>query len=276
MEQLVSETKRIASIFLDALAKTLRSLDQDDRNLIKFANGLLYFIDERIDSILYLTETGRLWDAEIIMRAFTEATIRILFVCYTDAEERERRLNEYWNDLAEINSLKQSNKAKKLLDEIKSESIIRKGIAPLVLAEERETYLRKKWPKKKRQFINRKWSFSEIIFSLGKFMSERFNTTIITSAVHNYGLSSHLIHADETGIGFLVDRLQRPKSEGELLATGHACRLLSDVLAYIFIIGEALSFAMSFDKTSLGKIHELADPLFEKFNERQKEFFKTQ
>lgn len=89
-------------------------------------------------------------------------------------------------------------------------------------------------------------------------------------------MSSHLIHADESGLTLLWDRNHRPEEEGEKLAIAHACKLLSDSLSYLFLIWYALVSALGLDKTELNDVYEEAKLLLQQFGMKEEEFWLMQ
>jgi hypothetical protein len=124
--------------------------------------------------------------------------------------------------------------------------------------------------------LEQKWSFSEIIFSLESSMGEDKGGTFIRSTLHNYALSSHLIHADESGLSLLWDRNHRPDEEREKLETAHMCRMLSDSLSYLFLVWSALAEVLKLDRGELNNAHQEAAPLFQQFHVGEEDFYQTQ
>ncbi|MDT4956136.1 MAG: hypothetical protein QOJ02_4274 [Acidobacteriota bacterium] len=135
MNLLINESVRIFSICRDKLWSLLEEKRVDYPELINFAHAQLYFIGDRSQSLVLLIQNGRLWDAEIIMRPIMEATIRILFVCYSSESERFERINEFWSDFSDVNDLKRSERAKMLIQRLGSTRANDIGIKPLILKE---------------------------------------------------------------------------------------------------------------------------------------------
>jgi hypothetical protein len=276
MHELINETVRVFSLCRDGLWSTLEENRDTDPGLVNFVHAQSYFIGDRSQSLVILIQNGRLWDAEIIMRTIMEATIHILFVCYTHEDERGQKIREFWSDLAEINDLKRSEKAKIILQRIGSNRSTEMGIKPLVLTEDEEKALRDKWPKKRRQSLEQKWSFTEIVFFLESNMHESRGGELIRSTLHNYALSSHLIHADETALSLLWDRNHRAPEEQEKLISAHASRLLSDSLTFMFVVWSAVLDVFRLEKSQLNSIFGEAKALFQQFHKEEDLFWRTQ
>lgn len=276
MHPLIKESVRVFSTCRNGLQSLLEEKKSEQPELINFIHAQLYFIGERSQTVVLLIQGGRLWDAEIIMRPIMEATIRILFVCYSDESERPQRIGEFWESFSEINDLKRSDRAKMLVQRFGSIRANDIGIKPLILEEEKEKELRDKWPKRLRQALEQKWSFSEVIFFLESNMGKKKSGAFIRSTLHSYAMSSHLIHADESALSLLWDRNHRPDDEREKLEVAHACRLLSDSISYLFLVWNAVLGVFGLDEAELNAVYGQAQLLFKQFDAKGEEFWLTQ
>lgn len=129
---------------------------------------LINFIISRLETVTVLTTSDRLWDAEIVLRSALEMFVKFMFITTAKGEEMEQRINEYWNLLSEMSSIKQSKQAKMNLEFFGESEIHRLAYSPLILSENLEQELRKKWSKQDRQRLEQKWSFSEIVLSISR------------------------------------------------------------------------------------------------------------
>ena len=129
----------------------------------KMVFPIITFILERIDTVIELAERYKIWDAEIVLRSAIETFTKLMYIATASKEEKEQRIDEFWNSLAEINSLKMSEQAKKNLKIFGNSEIHRIAYLPLILPDKIEAELREKWPRKKRQEVEKRWSFTEII-----------------------------------------------------------------------------------------------------------------
>ena len=109
---------------------------------------IIEFIISRIETIIFLITNDRLWDAEIILRSALETFIKLLFITTSSGEEREKRINEYWYSLAEVNSLTMSEQGKRNLKYFGDSELHRVAYLPLILSDEEEKLLRDKWSRK--------------------------------------------------------------------------------------------------------------------------------
>lgn len=213
------------------------------------------FIIDRLGTVTDLTVQGRLSDAEIILRSALETLIKFVFITTApDKEEQNNRLREFWNDLAEVNSIKQSEQAKKNLIHLGESDTHRLAYTPNVLTEQEELKLRKKWSKTDRQKLEQKWSFSEIIRSLSKNYRGRPMEMFITLS-HCYRMASHVTHGDETGILIIQERNSRTQEEQNKVNFAHYLRLLSDGLTYCTTISVETMHFLKLDPSSFIKNH---------------------
>jgi hypothetical protein len=236
--------------------------------VVETLDALLYFSAERIDSMLILADHGQLWDAEIVERSLQEATIEMLFICLTDPAERQKRVKEFWQDLREIGTLKHSKRAREMLDILDDERL-RDPLKPLILDDDEEKELAEKWPQKRRKVLEQKWSFSEMLRDLDGFFAHRADVPFMRVTLHNYGISSHLIHADETALGVIVDRLSREPGEQEVMVVAHFLRILTDAFWFTAMSCIAVRHALGVTSNSIQSIVDDLTPIFNRMHQLQ-------
>ena len=218
--------------FRKSFIETVNKLNQEMVILLsnkndEFSNinkNLHTFIHKRIDSLLILIQHDCLWDADIILRPIAEASVKINFIACGNEIERNNKATEFWTDLAEINKLKRSNQTKDLLQatDLKNEYL-----SAVILSEEEENRLKSKWTKSERQKIEQPWSYNEMI----KTIAKQTQKNEILCLARNFTQSSHLIHADETALGVIHDRIKRDEIDKEYQMNLHEIRLFSDCLS---------------------------------------------
>lgn len=218
-----SFTETIYSIHLDICELTLRT-DDDFFNLLR---AYYSFIHERTQTLFLLVQNDCLWDADIILRPIAECTVKFAYVSSFDETKRLQKANEFWEDLAEINRLKQSNQAKLIAELTNIDSNF---LTDQILSEEEEKIMSEKWTKQTRQKKEQPWSYNEMI----KTISINYEFKEILGLARNFTQSSHLIHADETALGVINDRENRPAEQKEALMNLHEVRLLSDCVSFYF------------------------------------------
>jgi hypothetical protein len=229
---------------------------------------IVNFIIDRLEAVSQLITEYRVWDAEIVMRSVIETTVKYLFIVTADKEERNKRLDEYWNSLAEVNSLKMSEQAKKNLAHMGNIETHRLAYSPMLLPEEIELQLRSKWTNAERKRLEQKWSFTEMVNALSKnYRGHALNEFIVIT--HSYRMGSHVTHGDETGIGIIRERDSRSPFDRELAYFTHYLRILSDINAFCGLVAKETvnteSIAGIYELTEKYHAELFKDPVYDKF-----------
>ncbi len=210
----------------------IASAREQDPEVVDCVHALCAFVGDRATALLWLAQGGFLWDAEILTRPIQEGTMRALFLCIAPNGERQRRVEEFYEELSELHDLKQSERVKLVLDRFPHDEDLAQGLSALLLGQEKERALREKWPRKQRHALEQKWSFFEMIADSEKYLESIGVIMPLSTAMHSYGMSSHLIHADEVGLGLVWDRAQRSIAERDALELSHMSRIISDIFSY--------------------------------------------
>lgn len=163
---------------------------------------LVEYIMDRASSMHQLIRLNKIDDAGIIYRSLLEVFMKALYIVTSKSDEiYNERSNEYWVVLKEIETLRESDKAKIL---VKSERIsFGKVVFPgfiLSVEEEEEMKQRPSWSNRKyRTDIKNRWSYS----SLSKDIANDDNVTQFVPLElldNDYKMMSHAAHGDEKGI----------------------------------------------------------------------------
>jgi hypothetical protein len=251
----------------DEIMGLFDSADYKTNEFTANAYNIVKYIGERSITVTILLQDNMLWDAQILMRPVQEAAMKICFLCNCTPEEQQERLKEYLHDLKEINSLKQSRIAKNLVAAFKDDKSFQLPFLPLILDSKEEEILQAKWTAKKRKQLEQKWSFSEMIKEQANKMKEI--ELQFTSLAHPYKMSSHLIHADETGIGIIAERSLRSVEEQEIIEMAHFCGLITDSVNYLIVCGYALCIYFKKDPKIFHEISKELTPIYEEIELHQ-------
>jgi hypothetical protein len=181
------------------------------------------------ESALVLIANKRLWDCEMLIRSIMEGTYKFMYLSSGTEIERNKKFDEFWIELPEINNIKRNKRAQELLE------LIRNGrqdnlnfIRDIILDEETILELSGKYPRKYRKEIEHRWSFGEIV----KVLTENDFFKSLNGSFHGYGISSHIVHQDADAATLMYDRNSREDSRREAMELAHGCRLIADVLVY--------------------------------------------
>jgi hypothetical protein len=242
-----------------------------------FSSRHFSFCIERINSILLLLQHNSLWDAEILARPLIECTVRLCYVCYAPAGLQTELIQEYDRSLYEINRLEQSERAKKTAVSDYPSDGLDDTRNPSILSEDAENHLRSLWPKSKRQALKQKWSFSEMVRQLGLWTKPHFRGELFSPFIFSYGISSHLIHADESGMGVVQNRNEKEPDEIKMVERAHLLKLLNLILtsSMLMTTGLAISVGIRVQETldlinRLTSLQSHQDPLVDALMEKWK------
>lgn len=241
IESYLEISNEFGSIFVDLLIDAR----PHEETLSRVMSDLFDFTAGRINAILTLMREGALWDAEMLMRTVLETTVKQAYICSGTSEQRAVSLDEYCNALPELNALSQSVKAKKSLkatagSDVGTESLIE----ALILPDEREAEIRERWPRKTRATISSKWSFTQMLSSIEQQSTAMPGFKALGGLITNYGISSHLLHGDESGIGIIKDRRRREEEERALMDLAHCYNLLDGIVVCTMVSAIAMKNAV--------------------------------
>ena len=223
---------------------------------------------------------GLVWDAEIIVRSVYETCAKVLFLTTSTDEAREQLAAEFWTDLGAIYDRKGSEKAglaERLARQFnENDARIFRGLQNprLFKTEAIEN-------KRRRNEIEQKWSFSEIIKRLSRTSDHHVRIEGLDALSHMYGVMSHLAHASPKALDLMEDRATRGT---DLLAleANHIRRMLSDLTS----LG---SFSLRFSHAAetgqvsstdqladiLKRMHEAGSDIRAEFDASQDEFYEA-
>jgi hypothetical protein len=222
----------------DVFIETALSLKNEAPRLVGICADQFNFMADRSNVLLELLKINAIWDAQILARPIIESCVKVCFLCYAPDDRSADLCVEYEETLAVINALKQHDKATKALESIGDAA---STLTPLILPADELQELRAKVPKEVRGAIESKWGFTRMVAALDKSFKSQFQINPFASLLHAYALSSHLIHADEMGLGVMR---ARSKLEGErlsLVTDSHILALLDAVAGSAMLSALALS-----------------------------------
>ncbi len=236
-------------------------------------------MSDRSQAVSYLLSSNFVWDAEIVLRLFYEANAKIWFICLTEPDQRDALVEEFWGPYASMHNHKRAHRASLAAELCRHHDWPADEINLSALSD-RSVFDFGEGNKNDRKALAHKWSFTEIIRFLANNSPRDFDLRDAPGLLHMYGQQSHLIHADESALDYMLDRKLRSPEELELLACAHASRILSDQSSLWTFSAMALRHLYN-RETEIGggllakyaKVHELAKPFFDRFNESQTEFY---
>lgn len=274
MLHLVHSSLSVYSRIRDVFVEAVESCRKIDPEYASFSGQQMNYYSSRCQSVNVLLQEWKLWDCDILMRSALECATRFLFVSIAEKAERCQRIIEYQVFLNEIEDIQRSEKARTAASHsLDAESAMLFGGAALDPVKEAE--LRSRWPKTKRQALKQKWSFSEIVRVLETIDEPTLNLTHYGSLLHSYGLSSHLVHADQTAMNLVFDRATRDPDVKLLQERAHFARLAVEQTSLFFLCWRAMEHAIGSNRKEKSLVEALL-ALDEESNKYHHEFAMSQ
>lgn len=215
--------------FLDLTSPFLLEQPQIDPQLQWVLKQLAISCSQTSESALLLISYEHLWDAEILVRSVIEGTLKYAFLCVGSGTELLEKVQEYWEDLPEITRMKRHGRVQAFFDEVDNpDAEAWRSVRDLLMQPDELNALRSQYPRGRRQQLEQKWSFSEIIRSLSNAGVPGLEA--MHTLAYGYGMASHLVHQDADAMGIIWDRRQREDERRIPLEIAHAARLISDLI----------------------------------------------
>ncbi|MCA1818763.1 MAG: hypothetical protein LC620_01700 [Halobacteriales archaeon] len=182
------------------------------------------------ESVLLLTSSVKPWDGDALLRSVIEGTAKFLHLAHGSPEERAAKLREFDIDLPEINRIKRHKRAADFLAAIPNPNDDEwRPLREVLLPPSELAELGEKYPRKARQTLESRWSFGGIVTEMERIPDHPFKG--MRHLLHNYGLSSHIIHQDSDGVSIVTDRIARSTERREAVTLAHCGRVVSDVVS---------------------------------------------
>lgn len=181
------------------------------------------------DSAILLITAEKLWDAEMLCRSVLEGTCRLAYIALADEEERERRADEFWNDLFNVSQLRHQRVISTFLKgDNQSNPQVSRVFEEILMGEDDVNALKDAYPRRLRRQLEQKWSLSTIV----EWLSQLEPMTPASGVLWSYAMSSHVIHQDGTAIQIMKERAHRSHERIQAIELAHASREFSDLITY--------------------------------------------
>lgn len=236
---------------------------------------------DRSQAVSHLVSMNMPWDAEIILRSFYEANVKIWYLCSVPEENREHTLIDFISAYQDVYSRKRHRKA---INASQTSLKMGKGFDSMVFdfLADPKSFPWHDGNKKERKAVEQRWSFSELVKTLHSMDAGKLDFKDIKALEITYANQSHLIHSDSIALNFMIDRATRKHEELEALHAAHICRIFTDQVSLWAMSCKALwsldSTCFKFGETilkGLEKLHDITQPLSENFESSQTDFYKS-
>jgi hypothetical protein len=238
-EELAAEQHSFAECGLWRLRKLLPMMSpvgthagwlQEERRTVGY---LLSATARSSESALLLCAYGQLWDAEVLVRSVLEGTLKFAYLLQSPSTFKDRH-RQFARDLFDIALLKDHQKAADMLDSVREPGAPQlKPIRDLLLSAEERTEFSARYDKPSRSKLERRWGFTGLLRELVRSGDPLFEGAMATA--HAYSMASHVQHVDAIGASIPLERDARTDERRETIHLAHETRLISDVLAFMFL-----------------------------------------
>ncbi|WP_085901653.1 DUF5677 domain-containing protein [Kiloniella majae] len=241
--------------------------------------GLVLYQSERSQVVSYLASSNFVWDAEMILRSFYEANVKIWYLCSLQGADREAAVEEFWGAFLDVHAHKRRVKAG--LVKSVSQNLRREFHTKIFSALEDDKINQfYEGNKKDRRDVEQRWSFSSLIKKLETTPKNILDFSSIRALEHSFGLQSHLLHADVSALDLMHDRKIRSAEELEALTGSHVCRIFSDQISIWAMTSIAVWSATGTKcpkgdeiASTVDKVHKLIRPFSERFEASQSDSY---
>lgn len=186
------------------------------------------------ESVLWLAQARKLWDADVLMRSVVEGTAKFGYLCTPDEVTRRRLFTEYRDVLPEMAELSDHERAVQSLAIIRDETAeMWRPIRDMLRTPERIAELNAKYPRSARRSLEGEWGFRRIAEKMESAEYEGLKGLL--GLVHQYSISSRVLHVDWLGSGVVWERRQRSVERIDAIELAHGGRIMSDVVTCAFM-----------------------------------------
>jgi len=187
------ELNKLQDATLDAISTARDQIEvqfsnhAEDRNLVDYTLKRLFaYMSDRSQAVSYLVSSDFMWDAEIVLRSFYEASAKIWLICLSPPDQRESLAEEFWGAYASMHNHKKAKRASPAAELFKRHDRVADETILSTLAD-RRIYDFGEGNKNDRKVLEQKWSFSEIIRFLEKNSPDDFDLQDAPGLLHMYG-----------------------------------------------------------------------------------------
>lgn len=268
------------SVIRDGINDVLETHFEQHFEFKQTISRLVHYQSERSQTVSYLVSSDRVWDAEMILRSFYEANVKIWYLCSLRGSARDDAVEEFRGAYYDVHAHKRRVKAgfSKTVSQNLEQNFDSKIFSAL---EDEKIFHFHDGNKKERREIEQRWSFSSLIRRLELTPKDILDFTSIRALEHQFGLQSHLLHADISALDMMFDRKTREPDELEHLIGTHICRIFSDQISIwamtsIAICSSAEATNPKADEMtrSIVNVQTLIKPFSDRFEVSQKDFYK--
>lgn len=248
-----------ANEYLRSLFLEITPLHRSEQNNINEVIIVLFCtLYNTSESIMQLLLCERLHDADVLFRTVMEGTIKYCYLMEGTNEERKIKYDEYKVNLTEIDKISDHKKAVetiKILNKYSDNSTI--PFESYLLPDSILDKLEKKYPKKIKDKVKRKWSYRSMLESIAR---DNAAYELLLGTLSTYSLTSHLCHFDWVGLSHRNTLILSAYSEENIKSQVlYALRILSNTIS-MFLIRVGVYMRVCYVESTVRSLfHEIND-----------------
>jgi hypothetical protein len=196
--------------------------DDLNKNVIDLLSRLNEYCFILTQSCMELIWPGFVWQAEILERSLLEATIKLIYISI-DKSKINQKLDEFENNISDINQYKRRKEMLDFLDGVKIDNEVTKHTFQNVTKYDVEM----KFNQRERKKILEKWTFNSMTKEIDSYKIPGFDK--LKYFQNYYTNTSHYIHVDIDCLDLIWDRDNRGDEENIALTLAHMGRELTDL-----------------------------------------------
>lgn len=280
LNQVQDDVLSCVSIIRDSIAHALDTRADASIASMNLNGRLVHYQSERSQTVSLLVSVGMIWDAEMILRSFFEANVKIWYLCSLDPAERETAAKEFLEAYRDVQTRRRGTRAQPAA-EVAAKYNDRFGADVFAALTNEEVNEFHEGNKKERRSIEQKWSFTILVEKLYRTPRTRLDFSDVRILQHGFGMQSHLLHSDVTALDLMTDRKRRPVEERTALAQSHLCRIYSDQMSVWAMTSIAIWTALGEADPAgpriaarIQAIHDVIKPMRDRFAATQEDFYR--
>lgn len=256
LEVIKSDTVEVSKIAFNYVVDEVQKLIDGTTVDVAALLPLVKFILDRSATVSVLVKIGKYWDAEIIFRSLLEVLSKLLIITtQSDGEAVEKKLDEYWLHIGEIERLRASLEAEKLLKGGNMNDVEKFRLH--ILNDEERLELEARNSKDKRKRLSNDWSFNDILLNLAK--NKDIEPMISFDVMHFFWKqSSHIAHGDKVAMNAIKIREDIIEGKEYRDTTQHLKLLRTSTDACFWAATQLCDFVKDDEKANELKIYFLA------------------
>jgi hypothetical protein len=209
------------------------------------------------ESAMLLCAYGQLWDAELLVRATVEGSLKFCYLLQS-RDTFSARHREFAEDLFDIALQRDHHKVAPFLAGIGEDQEPTPTVRPLhdrLLSAEQLDNISRRIPRKVRSSIGGRWGFTGLLSALAESGDPLFAS--LGSTAFGYAMASHIMHADPIGCLMPLERDHRSSEAATAAHLVHAARLILDCTQFHRLRLTTSCRFVDADMTPLAKADEI-------------------